>query len=386
MTVAGDGRLTVSVDSPYGRHTIDVPLDERVDDLLPGLLQACEGAGDGAGWKLAPQGEAPIDGSRTLGECGLFRGAVLVLSAPSPGEATDAALEGSRGISIASAPALARRLVGRLKAPEPSSDTGRAGREAYRRMLEDAIAASRPGASSVVAVVADRPGAGATSVTALLATLINQLRDDRVAVVDASPRSAALSHWMSPDSGVDKDAYGSLFGQSLTPSQVQAALVSIAPRLWVLPASADQSSARSADAAAWRRLINHLRRLYNVVIVDCGADMHRPAARGALGEADQIVLVRNTEGAGPEAVAASVTAARSESHAVVVVVANQARRPARARPAAVGVQQVTIAYEKEAADRLKTRGFSWSHAPASWQEALRELAATLAGSAGTPAP
>jgi MinD-like ATPase involved in chromosome partitioning or flagellar assembly len=385
MRAAGNRRLTVSVDSPSGRHTIDVPLDRRVDDLMPGLLQACEGVGDGAGWKLAPQGETPIDGSRTLGECGLFRGAVLVLSPPSPTEAADAALGGSGGISIASAPALARRLAARLKTPEPSADTGRAGREAYMRMLEDAIAASRPGASTVVAVISDRPGAGATTVTALLATLISELRADRVAVVDASPESAALSHWMSPDSGVEKDAYSSLFGPSPTPGQVQAALVSVAPRLWVLPASAGQSNARSADAAAWRRLINHLRRLHNVVIVDCGAGIHRPAGQGALGEADQIVLVRNAAGPGPDALAAGVTAARSESRAVVVV-ANQARRPARARPAAGGVQQVTIPYEKDAAQRLKTRGFSWNHAPASWQEAMRELAATLAGSAAAPPP
>jgi hypothetical protein len=42
---------------------------------------------------------------------------------------------------------------------------------------------------------------------------------------------------------------------------------------------------------------------------------------------------------------------------------------------------VTIAYEKAPALRLKTRGFSWRQAPASWQESVRELAATLAGSA-----
>jgi MinD-like ATPase involved in chromosome partitioning or flagellar assembly len=385
MTAAGDRRLTVSVDSPSGRHAIDMPLDRRVEDLMPALVQACEGGGDGAGWKLAPQGEAPIEGSRTLGECGLFRGAVLVLAPPPPGEAADHVLEGTGGISIASPPALARRLAGLLTTPEPSADTGRAGREAYIRMLEDAIAASRPGGSTVVAVISDRPGAGATTITALLATLINELRADRVAVVDANPESAALSHWMSPDSGVAKDSYSSLFGPSPTPGQVQASLVSIAPRLWVLPASAGQSSARSADAAAWRRLINHLRRLHNVVIVDCGAGMHRPAGQGALGEADQIVLVRNTAGQGPDAIAADVSAARSDGRAVVLV-ANQARRPVRARSSAGGVQQVTIAYEKDAAQRLKTRGFSWTNAPASWQEAVRELAATLAGSASAPAP
>jgi hypothetical protein len=42
---------------------------------------------------------------------------------------------------------------------------------------------------------------------------------------------------------------------------------------------------------------------------------------------------------------------------------------------------VTLVDDPAAADRLKTRGFSWTHAPASWQESIRELAAVLIGSA-----
>src|SRR6202165_3845695 len=79
---AGGRRLLVSVESPAGLHTLAVPLDSRVEDLIPALVQACEGRTDASGWMLAPKGEAPLDGSRTIRECGLFRGAVLVPSAP----------------------------------------------------------------------------------------------------------------------------------------------------------------------------------------------------------------------------------------------------------------------------------------------------------------
>lgn len=384
-TIGGDGRLTVSVESPSGRHTIDVPLDARVDDLMPGLVQACEGAGDAAGWRLAPKGEGPIEGDRTLRDCGLVRGAVLILSPPPSDESAVASAKQPGRMSAESASVIARRFRARLTPRAPAADIERAGRDAYLRMLEDAIAASRTGASSVVAVVSDRPGAGATTVAALLATLIDHLRGGRVAVVDASPETASLSHWLSPDSAIGKDAFRSLLGDELTPGQVQAALVGVGPHLWVLPASADQSSARSADAAAWRQLIDQLRHLHNVVIVDCGTGVQRPAGQGALEVADQVVLVRSAAAPGPAATATTVIAMRGGRRAVVVV-ANQAARPARARRSEDGVQEVTIAYEKDAAQRLKTRGFSWSHAPASWQEALRELAATLAGSATAPAP
>jgi hypothetical protein len=63
------------------------------------------------------------------------------------------------------------------------------------------------------------------------------------------------------------------------------------------------------------------------------------------------------------------------------VVENQAPRRARTLPAPAGVQVVTLVDEPVAAHRLKTRGFLWSQAPAAWQEAIRELAAVLVGSA-----
>src|ERR1700720_2587546 len=75
-------RLLVSVDSPSGRHTLEVPEDARVEDLVPTLVEVCEGSSDSRGWSLAPMGEAPLRGDQTLGQRGLFAGAVLALVAP----------------------------------------------------------------------------------------------------------------------------------------------------------------------------------------------------------------------------------------------------------------------------------------------------------------
>jgi hypothetical protein len=59
---------------------------------------------------------------------------------------------------------------------------------------------------------------------------------------------------------------------------------------------------------------------------------------------------------------------------------NQSSKRARAKQSDVGVQQLSLAYEPQPAARLKTRGFAWSDAPASWQVSMRELAAMLVGS------
>ena len=383
MSAVANRRLTVTIESPAGLHTLAVPLDSRLEDLLPALVQACEGRVDASGWKLAPKGEAALEGSSTIRDSGLFPGAVLILSAPDIEAASPApvgTVPGGDDLPTPPASDLAGRLKARLRPAEPAAAIDRASEAAYLRLLEDAIVAARTGASTVVAVMSVHPGAGTTTVTALLATLLSGLRGDRIAVVDANPESGALSHWMSPDSGVSSDGHRSLFGADVTPEQVQEALVSAGTGLWVLPASADQAGARTADAAAWRRLIQHLRHLHNTVIIDCGAGVQRAACQAALDAADHAVLVYTPQAGDLERMASTINQVRGRGPTVVVVV-NQARRRARMTHSAAGVQQVTIAYEKAPALRLKTRGFSWRQAPASWQESVRELAAVLAGSA-----
>lgn len=382
MSAAADRRLTVSVESPAGIHTLAVPLDSRLEDLLPAIVQACEGRVDASGWRLAPKGEAPLEGSSTIRDSRLFPGAVLVLSAPDIEAASSAVVAtAERGDDLPTPPAsdLAGRLKARLRPAEPAAAIDRTGEAAYLHLLDAAIVAARTGASTVVAVMSAHPGAGTTTVTALLATLLSGLRGDRIAIVDANPESGALSHWMSPDSGASRDGHRSLFDAAVTPDQVQAALVSAGTGLWVLPISADQAGARTADAAAWRRLIQHLRHLHNTVIIDCGAGVQRAASQAALEVADHAVLVYKPQAGDVASLAPTINVIRGRGPTVVVV-ANQARRRARLTQSADGVQQVTIAYEKAPALRLKTRGFSWRQAPASWQESVRELAATLAGS------
>jgi MinD-like ATPase involved in chromosome partitioning or flagellar assembly len=298
-----------------------------------------------------------VEGGRTLREIGLFDGAVLRLIAPEP--------------VVPEAPPEP------VAPPPPRIDSMRD--LEYRRLLDGAIAAPGPRASSVIAVLALHPGAGATTVTALLATLLSSLRPDPVCAVDANPESGALSHWLAPDSALTADAYRSMFEPQAAPAEVAGALVVAAPRLAVLPAPLDTSIARNADPAAWTRLIDHLRHLHQVVVLDCGAGLQRDAARAAIAAADQVVIVNKPRPSAPESLEVTVESLRRRGKPLVVV-SNEARRRERAHRTPSGVQQVTLAFEPRAAAGLKRRGFAWNEAPDAWQEAVRELAAVLVAS------
>jgi len=365
-------RLLVSVDSPSGRHTLAVPENARIEDLVPSLVEVCEGSSDSRGWSLAPMGEAPLGGEQTLGQRGLFPGAVLVLAAPlQPADAEPEAY-------VPSASDLAQRLRARLQPSTLMPDIDRMSEADYLRFLEDAIVTPRSGASTVVAVISAHAGRGTTTVTVLLATLLSTLRSDQVVAVDACPQSGALSHWMAPESGLAGDSYRSLFDPTLTPEQVRAALVKVGRGLALLPAPTDQRMEPAADEQAWVRLIQHLRHLSNFVILDCGAGFRRASTRAALGAADHVVLV--SKSAPGEAAPGRIIESIRGQGRTVAIVANQASQRARATRSSAGVQQLSLAYEPQPAQRLKTRGFSWSDAPSSWQESIRELAAVLIGS------
>src|SRR5260370_4814451 len=186
--------LVVSVDSHSGRHTLDVPEDARIEDLVPSLVELCEGSSDSRGWSLAPMGEAPLGGEQTLGRRGLFPGAVLVLAAPlQPADAEPEAY-------VPSASDLAQRMKARLQPSTHRPDVDRMSDGEYLRFLEDAIVTPPPGASTVVAVISAHAGRGTTTVTVLLATLLSTLRRAQGVAVDACPQSCELRHWLAPES------------------------------------------------------------------------------------------------------------------------------------------------------------------------------------------
>jgi MinD-like ATPase involved in chromosome partitioning or flagellar assembly len=250
----------------------------------------------------------------------------------------------------------------------------------YRHMLDSAIALPSLSAGIVVAVMSAHAGAGTTTVTALLATMLNSLRGESMVAVDACVQSGALSHWLAPESGLSAAAYRQLLAPGSTPQEVHAALVVAGVGLKILPAPSDQGPRQDGEKAGWAGLIEHLRHLHLIVILDCGAGFQRPAGQAALAAADVVVLVSRSSPGELDQLGPAIESITARGRTAVVV-ANQAARRARATRSAGGVQQLTLAHESQPALRLKTRGFIWSEAPDSWQEPIRELAAVLIGSA-----
>lgn len=323
-----------------------MPQQEPVNDLLPGLVRACEGEIDSTGWSLAPQGEAAIDGTRTFAEVELYSGALVRLIPPPPTTQAEVTPAPPRAV------------------PAPRIES--MGEWDYLRTLDRAIAAGSRHGSTVIAVVGAQVGAGTTTISVLLSTFLASMRPERIVCVDANPQSGALSQWMVPDSAVPTSTYRSLLGPSTAPNTVEGALVSVGSRLWVLPAPLDPSAA-PGGAASWKRLIEHLRRLRNVVVLDCGAGTQRESVNAAVVSADHIVFVTKPD------TSPKVPASWRKP---VVWVTNQTPRRARMRRSGT-VPHVTVPIEQQAAALLKRRALDWPHAPGAWQEAVRELAAVL---------
>src|SRR5258708_12888348 len=143
-------RLVVNVQSPSGRHRLDLPEDARVEDLIPSLFEVCEGGSESSGWPLQPLGEGTLAGEGPLAECGLFSGAVLQLVAPAQ------PMIGEPEAPLPSVTDLARRLRARLQpvpvvfGPPRPLDINRMSDAEYLRLPHPPIAPPPSRASTLV--------------------------------------------------------------------------------------------------------------------------------------------------------------------------------------------------------------------------------------------
>ena len=151
----------------------------------------------------------------------------------------------------------------------------------------------------------------------------------------------------------------------------------------VAPAPTDPERAAGLDETAYRTLFARLGDLVGTLVLDCGTGLGSPAARAALGCADQLVLVADGEPDTASLVAEA--AARLEQHAPpLVLVANKLDRSSRVDigalerevPFARGI--VRVPNNRAGADQLRGSRFSWKQAPGAWRTPVRELAALLA--------
>ena len=255
----------------------------------------------------------------------------------------------------------------------------------HERLLEQLIIALHLRRCVTIAVVSPKGGVGKSTTTALLGSLLAFLRRDRVVAVDTNPDWGSLGRRLVPDHPVfiDDLLAGPLKDGQLTPTQLDAQLGRGPDGLMVAPAPTDPDRGEALDEAAYRTLFARLAELVGTLVLDCGTGLKSPAARAALGCADQLVLVADDEPDSASLVAEAAETLRRHAPPLRSS-ANKLSRSSRVDvdalereiPFARGITRVPI--NKAGAQQLHASRFSWTQPPSGWTLPIRQLAALLA--------
>jgi MinD-like ATPase involved in chromosome partitioning or flagellar assembly len=338
--------MLISVEHGHRRLTLSVPGDLAVEALLPILVDAC-GADVTASWALLPRGGPALPPERSLAGAGLGPGALLALRMTGPGE-------------------------------RPVPATWRAARRAAE--LERALAAAPRSGGAVIALSAPRSGGGATTVTALLATLLARTFAEPPFAIDGDLERRSLSQLLGLRLRVSPATYADLVTGRLRAGDIPRPL-----GVEVLPAP-EPAGEGPVDAAACTAMLGRLRAAGRLVLLDCPAGLGTAWGQAAWAAADQVVLVadgRTTGAAEVTPVAEGLTGAGLAA----VVVANRVRagaRPTRALAAALGagVPVVAVPRDPVASALLRAGQLTPEATPEAWRRAAAQLATTLAAGWG----
>jgi MinD-like ATPase involved in chromosome partitioning or flagellar assembly len=140
-----------------------------------------------------------------------------------------------------------------------------------------------------IGVVGLKGGAGKTTLTAVLGSMLAQVRGDRILAVDADPgcgnladRTGRSSSASIADLLTDKEL--SHYNDVRTYTSVNSF------NLEVLPASEYTTAQRGLSGQDWHFAADSVSKFYNLVLADCGAGLFDPVTRGMLSTASGVVI------------------------------------------------------------------------------------------------
>jgi MinD-like ATPase involved in chromosome partitioning or flagellar assembly len=383
--------VVVTVESPRGRTTLAVPDDLPVQQLLPALVEACRCEQEAGRWSLQARGEGPLAPQQTLKEAGVYRGALLELKAEEPprrrgGRHLPSWAEVGLYHALTTGTSLRTRARERARVSRPAAAPGpaAAARSATAKHWppdpDSAIAGAVIQRGLLIAVLGSEPGAGATTVAALLATLFAHLRPDRVAAMDVDVASGSLSLCLTPGRRIPAVDLQSVVAQGRGAGALRQQLVAERHGLLVLPAPILGRGGGKLDQPFYAALLAHLTAWADLAVVDCGpAD--GAGGRAALVSADIAVVVCDAEEADGRRVEQSLLAARTLCRSVVLVRNRVQRYRAghddATQQVAAADHHFALSDEPAAAARLRAAAFEWQAAPKSWRPEVRTLGAAL---------
>ncbi|MBG6083700.1 MinD/ParA family ATP-binding protein [Zhihengliuella flava] len=160
-----------------------------------------------------------------------------------------------------------------------------------RRMRETKIKGPLEGGTKFITVLSRKGGVGKTTATTLLGMALAEVREDRVAALDANPDRGTLSD-RSPGTArftgrqLVQNRY--LVDSFAKISQYAARKGS---RLHVLASDTDPHVAEAFDDSDYRVVTDLMSKFYSIVLTDSGTGMVHSVMRGSLEKSDLVVLV-----------------------------------------------------------------------------------------------
>jgi MinD-like ATPase involved in chromosome partitioning or flagellar assembly len=426
----------VTIAGPDRRVDLVVSTETPVSGLIPTFVEmSTEDPPDPDApqpvWSVAPPGQQPLPLDRTLRDAGIADGDVLTLTEvrsqakapPRPAElrkprakhgplsermrtllpehldslgrvalATKAffGYEEESAV-IESAPPPVESAQARLSRPEQRGPLARA-RLAWRESeylgrLDRRIAEPRLTRCVTVAVVSPKGGVGKTTTTALLGSLLAGVRRDRIVAVDTNPDYGSLGRALTPDHSVYVDDLLDVLDRpDLSATALDGHLGRASDGLMVLPAPTQPARMAALDEVAYTSVIERLKSLVGILVLDCGTGLQEPAARAALNGADQLLLISDALPSTASLVAEAAEQIQEVGPPMTIVV-NKFPRSRRELtinlrafdelvPDARGL--LVVGEEPQAAARLARGEFQWRDAPDSWKRSIREIAVGLA--------
>lgn len=203
-----------------------------------------------------------------------------------------------------------------------------------RRRLELIARARTPVGSGHhrVAIVSMKGGVGKTTTTVTLGLMLASLRSDRIIALDANPDRGTLADKLTTQ---PRTSIRDLLDHRLSIERyadVRGFTAQTASRLEVLTSDQNPATAAAFSEADYRSACGVLERFYSVCLTDCGTGLMHSAMTGALGLADQIILVTTPAVDSARSAGATIDWLTAHGHedlaAGAVVVLNALRRAA----------------------------------------------------------
>ncbi|KLO35553.1 MinD/ParA family ATP-binding protein, partial [Mycobacterium haemophilum] len=147
-----------------------------------------------------------------------------------------------------------------------------------------------PRGSYQIGILGLKGGAGKTTVTVTLGSMLARVRNDRILVVDADTGCGNLADRAGRSS--DATIADLLADKELTHYNDIRTHTSVnAVNLEVLPAAEYSTAQHALNGEDWNFAAAAVSKFYNVVLADCGVGLFDPVTRGVLSTASGVVIV-----------------------------------------------------------------------------------------------